>query len=146
MFARNSRAALRRFAAAALLVAVACAPIATATTYKTLPPKASEDAVEVFTDVRPTRPHEELGVIDVKSMGLSLTEDYGKLILAARQRAAQMGADAIIVTRRPVETTTTVGNVNHRKGKKGSGYTESTTTSEKARIAVVAIAWKQADK
>jgi hypothetical protein len=146
MIARNSRAALRLSAVVALLVTVACAPVATATTYKTLPPKTSEDAVEVFTDVRPTRPHEELGVIDVKSMGLSLTEDYGKLVLAARQRAARMGADAIIVTRRPVETTTTVGDVNRRKGKKGGGYVESTTTSERARIAVVAIAWKQGDQ
>jgi hypothetical protein len=125
-------------------IIVACAPITSATTYKTLPPKSSADEVEVFTDVRPDRPHEELGVIDVKSMGLSLKSDYGKLILEARQRAAQMGADAIIVSRHPVETTTTTGNVTPRKKNKGGGsYVESTSMNETARISVVAISWKR---
>ncbi|HEX6054098.1 MAG TPA: hypothetical protein VFZ21_32735 [Gemmatimonadaceae bacterium] len=139
----RTKAILRAVTTLTSLVAVACArPVATATTYKTLPPKASEEAVEVFTDVRPARPHDELGVIDVKSFGISLHADYGKLILAARQRAAQMGADAIIVTRRPIEKTTTVGDVSRRKGNKGGDYVESTSTSETARISVVAIAWK----
>jgi hypothetical protein len=125
-------------------IIVACAPITSATTYKTLPPKSSADEVEVFTDVRPGRPHEELGVIDVKSMGLSLKSDYGKLILEARQRAAQMGADAIIVSRHPVETITTTGNVTPRKKNKGGGsYVESTSTNDPARISVVAISWKR---
>jgi len=125
-------------------IVIACAPITSATTYKTLPPKSSADEVEVFTDVRPDRPHEELGVIDVKSMGLSLKSDYGKLILEARQRAAQMGADAIIVSRHPVETATTIGNVTPRKKNKGGGsYVESTSTNETARISVVAISWKR---
>jgi hypothetical protein len=125
-------------------IIVACAPVTSATTYKTLPPKSSADEVEVFTDVRPGRPHEELGVIDVKSMGLSLKSDYGKLILEARQRAAQMGADAIIVSRHPVETITTTGNVTPRKKNKGGGsYVESTSTNETARISVVAISWKR---
>jgi CheY-like chemotaxis protein len=129
-------ASLRRFATAASfasLVAVACArPMSTVTAYKALPPKASADVVEVFTDVRPERPHEELGVTDVKSFGISLKADYGKLILEARQRAAQMGADAIVVTRRPVESTTTVGDASQRIGRKGGDYVESTTTSETA--------------
>ena len=130
----------------ALVAIVACVPPTTnATSYKTLPPKASADAVQVFTDVRPERPHEELGVIDVKSSPLAIKSDYGQLILEARQRAAQMGADAIIVTRRPVEHTTTTGNVTpHKKNKGGGTYTESTSTSETARISVVAIAWKNA--
>lgn len=130
----------------ALASLVACVPpSANATSYKTLPPKASADSVQVFTDVRPERPHEELGVIDVKSSPLALKSDYGQLILEARQRAAQMGADAIIVTRRPVEHTTTTGNVTpHKKNKGGGTYTESTSTSETARISVVAIAWKNA--
>ena len=128
-----------------LTSAAACVPAATATPYKALPPKASADAVEVFTDARPDRPHEELGVIDVKSAPLALRSDYGKLILEARRRAAAMGADAIIVTRRPIEHTTTTGNVTPRKKNKGGGsYVESTSTSETARISVVAIAWKAA--
>ena len=128
----------------ALAAIVACVPPSTnATSYKTLPPKASADAVQVFTDVRPDRPHEELGVIDVKPSPLALKSDYGQLILEARQRAAQMGADAIIVTRRPIEHTTTTGNVTpHKKNKGGGTYNESTSTSETARISVVAIAWK----
>ena len=130
----------------ALASLVACVPpSANATSYKALPPKASADSVQVFTDVRPERPHEELGVIDVKSSPLALKSDYGQLILEARQRAAQMGADAIIVTRRPIEHTTTNGSVTPRKKNKGGGtYTESTSTSETARISVVAIAWKNA--
>ena len=77
-------------------------------------------------------------------MGLSLKSDYGKLILEARQRAAQMGADAIIVSRHPVETITTTGNVTPRKKNKGGGsYVESTSTNETARISVVAISWKR---
>jgi hypothetical protein len=130
----------------ALAAIVACVPPSASTTsYKTLPPKASADSVQVFTDARPDRPHEELGVIDVKSSPLALKSDYGQLILEARQRAAQMGADAIIVTRRPIEHTTTTGNVTpHKKSKGGGTYTESTSTSETARISVVAIAWKAA--
>ena len=136
--------ALWGFLALVTPIVIACAPITSATTYKTLPPKSSADEVEVFTDVRPDRPHEELGVIDVKSMGLSLKSDYGKLILEARQRAAQMGADAIIVTRRPVESTTTTGSVTPRRKKKSGGsYVESTSTNETARISVVAISWKR---
>ena len=133
----------RRVALIATLTAAACArPMATTTTYKALPAKASAEAVEVFTDVRPERPHEELGVIDVKSFGIALNPDYGMLILEARRRAAQMGADAIIVTRRPVETTTTVGEERRKKGGKREDYTETTSSSETARISVVAIAWK----
>lgn len=130
----------------ALAFIVACVPpVASATSYKTLAPKASADSVQVFTDVRPERPHEELGVIDVKSSPLALKSDYGQLILEARQRAAQMGADAIVVSRRPLERTTTTGTVTPRKKNKGGGtYTESTSTSETARISVVAIAWKTA--
>jgi hypothetical protein len=126
----------------AIAIIIACAPIASATSYSSLPPKASADQVEVFTDVRPDRPHQELGVIDLKASPLSLKTDYGKLILEARQRAAAMGADAIIVTRNPTTSTTTVGNKTRRKDNKGSTYTENTTNNETARISVVAIAWK----
>jgi len=137
---------LAAFGVVGLALFAACTtPVTSATSYKGLPPKASADAVQVFTDVRPERPHEELGVIDVKSSPLALKSDYGQLILEARQRAAAMGADAIIVTRRPVEHTTTTGTVTPRKKNKGGGtYTESSSTSETARISVVAIAWKNA--
>jgi hypothetical protein len=141
----NSSAHTRAVYLLALAAAACVPPSANSTAYKALTPKASADSVQVFTDVRPERPHEELGVIDVKSSPLALKPDYGQLILEARQRAAQMGADAIIVTRRPIEHTTTTGTVTPRKKNKGGGtYTESTSTSERARISVVAITWKTA--
>ena len=139
---RRPSASFRRLAVVVLAVTSACAPMAKATAYKTLPPKSSAEAVEVFTDVRPERAHEELGAIDIKASPLAIKQDYGQLILQARERAAQMGADAIIVTRRPVEHTTTTGTVTPRKKSKGGTYTESSSTSETARISVVAIAWK----
>ena len=131
---------------AVLMAIVACAPpVANVTSYSApRPAKASPDSVQVFTDVRPERPHTELGAIEVKSSPLALKSDYGQLILEARQRAAQMGADAIVVTRRPIEHTTTTGSVTPNKKHKGSTYTESTSTSETARISVVAIAWTTA--
>ena len=125
-------------------LAACTTPVTNATSYKALPAKASANDVQVFTDFRPERPHEELGVIEVKASPLALKSDYGQLILEARQRAAAMGADAIIVTRRPVEHTTTTGTVTPRKKNKGGTYTESSSTSETARISVVAIAWKDA--
>ena len=130
----------------ALTAIVACVPpSANVTSYAApRPAKASADSVQVFTDVRPERPHTELGVIDVKSAPLAPKSDYGRLILEARQRAAQMGADAIVVTRRPIEHTTTTGSVTPQKKHKGATYTESTSTSETARISVVAIAWTAA--
>ena len=128
----------------ALTGIIACSPPVTNVTSYTAPrpAKASADSVQIFTDVRPERPHIELGFFDVKSSPLALKSDYGQLILEARQRAAQMGADAIVVTRRPIEHTTTTGSVTPNKKHKGSTYTESTSTSETARISVVAIAWK----
>lgn len=128
----------------ALAGLIACAPpVANVTSYTApRPAKASADSVQIFTDVRPDRPHTELGFFDVKSSLLALKSDYGQLILEARQRAALMGADAIVVTRRPIEHTTTTGNVTPNKKHKGATYTESTSTSETARISVVAIAWK----
>jgi len=123
---------------------IACAPaVSNVTSYSApRPAKASADSVQIFTDVRPERPHTELGFFDVKSSPLALKSDYGQLILEARQRAAQMGADAIVVTRRPIEHSTTTGSVTPNKKHKGSTYMESTSTSETARISVVAIAWK----
>ena len=132
--------------AAVLAGIISCAPpVANVTSYAApRPAKASADSIQVFTDVRPERPHTELGVIDVKSSPLALKSDYGQLILEARQRAAQMGADAIVVTRKPIEHTTTTGSVTPNTKHKGATYTESTSTSETPRISVVAIAWKAA--
>lgn len=128
--------------AAALAIVIGCAhPIVSSTPYKTLPPKASAEEVQVFTDARPDRPYEELGAIEVKALRLPGNSDYGKLVLAARQRAAEMGADAIVVTRRPQESTTTVGSVRRDKRGNGGGYVESTDTSEQPRISVAAIVW-----
>jgi hypothetical protein len=125
-------------------IAACTPPVTNVTSFQARPAKASADSVQIFTEVRPDRPHTELGFFDVKSSPLALKSDYGQLILEARQRAAQMGADAIVVTRRPIEHSTTTGSVTPNKKHKGSTYTESTSTSETARISVVAIAWKNA--
>lgn len=132
-----SRLALRSLT----LLAVACAPAVKATAYRSLAAKASAADVEIYTDVRPQRPYEELGIIEVKSSGIGPNADNGQLILAARARAAAMGADAILVTLRPIESVTTVGHVAPRR--KGGDYVETESVSERSRISVVAIIWKQ---
>jgi hypothetical protein len=132
-------------AAALLALTLGCArPITSATSYGALPPKASAEEVQVFTDARPQRAHTEVGVIDVKSFGITSERDYGMMILEARRRAARMGADAIIVTRRPQESTTTVGRATPRRRGRGGDYVETTDTQERPRISVIAIAWKEA--
>jgi hypothetical protein len=60
----NSSGHTRAVCLLALVAIAACVPpSANSTAYKALPPKASADSVQVFTDVRPERPHEELGLI-----------------------------------------------------------------------------------
>lgn len=142
--------ALRRTATAFALVTAfvaigalsACVkPRASSTAFRTLPPKASVQEVEVFTDGRPTRPYEELGFIEVRKFGRA---DYGQLITRAREEAAKMGADAILVTRenRTVSTNTT-GTVNPPTRRGGRTVTTSSSTLEEPRVTVTAITWSK---
>jgi hypothetical protein len=145
--ARASRT-LRRTAAALALAAGllaggslgACAtPRASTTAYKTLPAKASPADVQVFTDGRPSRAYEELGLIEVSKFGRA---DYGRLIARAREEAAKMGADAILVTReKDVVSTNTTGGVSAPDKRGGRTVNSSTTTLERPRVTVTAIAW-----
>jgi hypothetical protein len=107
--------------------------------YRTLPPKASVAEVQVFTDGRPSRAFEELGLIEVSKFGRA---DYGRLIARAREEAAKMGADAILVTReKDVVSTNTTGGVSAPDKRGGRTVNSSTTTLERPRVTVTAIAW-----
>lgn len=122
------------------LVAIGCATThASLTSYRQVTPKSGPADVQVFTD-RPERPYEEIGMIEVNKTGL--TGGYGMLIERARLEAAQMGADAIIVTRTPTKTTTTVANQTGRNRKGGRNTFATTTEHENPRITVSAIVWK----
>lgn len=141
--AGGTAAALLALAAAGLVAGGslgACASTRASTTaYKTLPAKASPADVQVFTDGRPSRAYEELGLIEVSKLGLR--GGYGRLIERAREEAAKMGADAILVTREKRETTTTSGAIN-APDKRGNRTVSSTSsTIEQPRVTVTAIAW-----
>ena len=94
----------------------------------------------MFTDGRPDRPYEEVGLIEVDKTGI--TGGYGMLIERARLEAAQMGADAIIVTRTPTKNKTTVANEVGRKKNGDRNIVATTTEHENPKITVSAIVWK----
>lgn len=119
----------------------ACAPSTHATAYREVAPKTSAEQVEIFTDGKPDRPYEEIGAIEVSASELSNSR-YGDLIQRARQRAAEMGADGIIVTRDPATRTTGVAYVPPNRRDHGQLVTGSSRTVETPRIQVTAIAWK----
>jgi hypothetical protein len=141
---------LRRSAAALALAAGliaggalgACAkPRASTTAYRTLPPKASPAEVQVFTDGRPSRAFEEIGLIEVSKFG---KVDYGRLIERAREEAAGIGADAILVTReKDVVSTNTSGGVSGPDKRGRRTVNSSTTTLDRQRVTVSAIVWKE---
>ena len=123
-----------------VLLAIGCATThASVTSYRQLTPKSGPADVQVYTD-RPDRPYEEVGMIEVNKAGL--TGGYPLLIERARLEAAQMGADAIIVTRTPTKTTTTVANETGRNRKGNRNIVATTTEHENPRITVAAIVWK----
>jgi hypothetical protein len=133
MMTRQMRA-LVRAAVAATLLSGCLPPISHGTAYERLPPKASMDDVEVFTDARPERAYREVGHIDTRATSPEFG-DYGRLITDARRRAAGMGADAIIVKRRMVRETETVQVGN------GTDRHHEMIVHEIATISAVAIAW-----
>lgn len=127
-----------------LLVAVGCATTgASLTPYRQLPPKGSADEVQVFTDGRPERPYQEIGLIEVKRTGI--TGGYGLLIERARLEAARMGADAIIVTRTPQKGETTVSTPVGRRRDGRRNYVATTTEHETPAITVSAIVWSSGE-
>jgi hypothetical protein len=124
-----------------VMALVACAPSTHSTAFKQVAPKSSAEQVEVFTEGAPERPYEELGVIEVAASELSNSR-YGDLIERARLRAAEMGADAIIVTRDPATRSTGFAYVPPQKKKTGQLVSATSRTIETPRIQVTAIAWK----
>jgi hypothetical protein len=119
----------------------ACAPSTHTTAYRQVAPKTSPDKVEVFTEGRPERPYEELGVIEVSASELSNTH-YGDLIALARKRAAEMGADAIIVTRDPAVRDQGFAYVPGGKPNQGRLIAGTSRKIETPRIQVSAILWR----
>lgn len=102
--------------------------------YRTLPPKASVEEVEVITERKPSREFEEVGLIEVDG---AYGWTYAELVQKARQEGAKLGADAIIVSRDPIEGPTratgrTIGNVSQVSAKR----------TDIPRLWVLAIIWK----
>jgi hypothetical protein len=119
----------------------ACAPSTHATTFRQAEPKASARQVEVFTETSPDRPFEEIGTIEIAAAELG-NSSYGDLIERARARAAEMGADAIVVTRDPRTRNTALAYVPPQRRKTGQLVSATSRTVETPRIQVAAIAWK----
>jgi hypothetical protein len=126
----------------ALAVALAaCAPSTHATAFRQVAPKSSAEDVEVFTEAKPDRPYEEIGTIEISASELS-DNKYGDLIDRARVRAAEMGADAIVVSRDPKTRSTGFAYVPSRRKKNGQLVSATSRTIETPRIQVAAIVWK----
>jgi hypothetical protein len=123
------------------LITGACAPSTHAATFKQVAPKTSAQEVEVFTDAKPQQPYQEIGVIEIAAAELSNSR-YGDLIERARAKAAEMGADAIIVTRDPKIRTTGFAYVPRAKRGSGQLVSASMNTVETPRIQVSAISWR----
>jgi hypothetical protein len=119
----------------------ACAPTTHSTAFQQVAPKSSPAEVAVFTEATPDRPYVEIGVIEVSAAELSNSR-YGDLIQRARQRAADMGADAIIVTRDPQTHSSGFAYIPPAKKKHGQLISATSRTDETPRIQVAAIAWK----
>ncbi|HEY7635347.1 MAG TPA: hypothetical protein VH763_07380 [Gemmatimonadales bacterium] len=119
----------------------ACAPATHATAFRQVAPKSSAEDVEVLTEAKPDRPFEEIGTIEIAASELGNSE-YGDLIERARVRAAEMGADAIIVTRDPQMRSNGFAYVPPQRKKTGQLVSATSRTVETPRIQVAAIAWK----
>jgi hypothetical protein len=134
---------MSRFTAFVILTLAfgACAPSTHSTAFQQMAPKASPADVAVFTEAAPDRPYLEIGAIEVSAAELGNSR-YGDLIQRARQRAAEMGADAIIVTRDPKAHTTGFAYLPPSKKKHGQLISATSRTDETPRIQVAAIAWK----
>jgi hypothetical protein len=125
-----------------LLASVSCAPSTQSTAFRHVAPKSSAEQVEVFTQGVPEgRSYEELGIIEVSAPELSNAR-YGDLIQKARDRAAEMGADAIVVSRDPESRTMGIAYVPAHRNSGGQLVTGTARTIETPRIQVSAILWK----
>lgn len=123
---------MKRLLATAVAVAALSGCVrANVTPYRTLPPRPVQ-AVEVFSERVPEREFDEIGLIEVHG---AQDSNYGKLVKRAQQEAAKIGADAIIVSRRPIKGADALVFSGPLKG-------ASVRESEEPRIWVVAVAWK----
>lgn len=123
--------------AAVLLTLSGCVLIdADVTPYSHHPPR-DPVAVEVLSTGVPDAEFDEVGLIEVTG---NYHATYGKLIARAREEAAAIGADAIVVSRRPI--TTRLAQVD--PDWLGTGTAVGIAgVQEDPRIWVVAIRWKK---
>lgn len=112
---------------------ISCAPRADVTAYRQLSP-VSPSSVEVFTDRRPGRDFEEIGLIEVNQG--NGWQGYGDLVAKAQEEAALLGANAILVSRRPIE-----GAVGFAIP--GDIPTVAAQEDDAPRIWVVPIVWRE---
>lgn len=106
---------------------------ANVTRYRTLEPKASAEEVAVYTARLPDREFEEVGLIEVEGAKVS---SYPELVKRAQKEGAKIGADAIIVSRRPISGAAAVVS------EVGDATMASVREEEIPRLWVVAIIWK----
>jgi hypothetical protein len=115
-----------------LAVALSGCVRASTTSYRALAPKPTPEAVEIFSERLPGREFEEVGLIEVTGPGAA---SYGKLVKRAQQEGAKLGADAIIVSRRPIRGASAVAL-------DGPLPMVAASEDEVPRLWVVAIIWK----
>lgn len=76
--------------------------ISTSATFLRAPPRAmvarSPDSVEVFGAGRPTRPHVDLALIEAEQESSNTPGDTPELIAKLRQKAGELGCDALVLT------------------------------------------------
>ena len=110
----------------------ACAPRVSVTRYRTLP-AVQPTSVAVFTERTPDRKFDELGLIEVTG---AQAHSYSKLIATAREEAAKLGADAMIVSRRPIKGASALALGGPLPG-------AAVEETETPRLWVVAITWRR---
>lgn len=122
----------RRLALVALVASLTTGCVLTranVTPYNSFAPVPT-DSVEVFTERAPQRDFEEVGLIEVVGNAFA---SYGDLVTRARREAGTLGASAILVSRRPI---------NSASAFVGLGAV-TVVEQEAPRIWVIAITWKR---
>lgn len=99
-------------------------------------PPVSPAAVQVFMNREPERPYVSIGRFTIEDAGVRAGETQQRLLADARRSAAELGANAILVTPIPA-------NLNRTRLAKGSesGGTVEHWSEGRAALDVVAVVW-----
>lgn len=129
--------------------------ISTSATFLRPPPRTllprSGDSVEVFGAGPPSRPHIDLALIEAEQESSNTFGDTPELIAQLRQKAGELGCDALVLTdlyaRVDSLSTLVTGNTYDRKGISGTCivYTEAAVAAESATVSNAAAAheWRE---